>query len=144
MFILSLGLTMWGLWVGNPFVDTFDVSFYAGLKAIAHESVWGLAFLISGLTMMYGVVRSKLDVMGLAAFFGFCLWSTVAGLYAFTDPSVTPTATNSILALAHAWAWLCIKTHPRLFTERMAVLDVTAEEFADWKATRSQNPRLSD
>jgi len=49
MFLLGLGLVLWGIWVGNPFVQTFDTGFYRLLDTVATESAWSSVALIAGL-----------------------------------------------------------------------------------------------
>lgn len=111
-FLMSLGLMLWGLWVANPFVDTFDAGFYMAMQNLASEATWATMFLISGFVFMLGVIRRDFERIRFGSLLGFILWLFVAVLYGISDPSVTPTATNTVLAALHGWVYVQVKMHP--------------------------------
>jgi hypothetical protein len=129
LFFLSLSLTLWGLWVGNPFVDTFQSDFYRTMQTLASEAVWSVMFLVAGLTMMVGVIRRDSERIRFGAFLGFILWLFVSLLYGVSDPTVTPTATNFVLSLLHGWVYMQIKWHPESLLDNTETSSLTGPEL---------------
>ena len=58
--MLSLGLEaiVVGLWLLNPFIDTFAASrTYSAMDTAMPEEAWGLVFFLIGATLNFGVLR---------------------------------------------------------------------------------------
>lgn len=86
VLLLNLYTTTWGIWVANPFWDTFSKSkLYDSLQYIFPEYIWGAASLIIGVLSVYAVMRERYGFLKLQSKLGAVLWLVVSILYITTD-----------------------------------------------------------
>jgi hypothetical protein len=128
MFLLGMGLVLWGVWVGNPMVATFNNPFYLVLSEVATESAWSAMALVAGITTVVGVVRRDPFLVRTGALLGFLFWLTVSIMYGIADPTITPVITNFVLALLHAWIYMQIKLRPETIYQNVEVVRVEGTE----------------
>jgi hypothetical protein len=115
LIVSSSFTTIWGIWFLIPWA-TFDSSkTFDLMQSIAHEWVWGLAFLLAGLFKLYEVIRviqtkrARLRE-AISNFIIFYLWSAVAISIGVADWRSTGTLTYGFFALltlmatAESWA----------------------------------------
>ncbi len=99
VLLLSLYATLWGLWVSNPYWDTFSRSkVYSKLEYICPEWCWGLAALLIGVLSVYAVTRDKFSFLKLLSKCGTILWLIIALLYVTTDFTSTGWITAFIIS----------------------------------------------
>lgn len=54
-FFAGFSISLYGLWWLNPWLDSFSMfPTYTQLGRIAPEAVWGLGFLVAGVTLLLG------------------------------------------------------------------------------------------
>lgn len=110
--ILALGLVMFGVWLLNPYIVTFDAPIYAGLSGLGTEYLWGSIFFVSGGILLIGVILRNLTMVAVGSFLGWLLWTATSVLYGVADPTSTPVVSVFLLALMHAWIYLQTRIHP--------------------------------
>lgn len=88
-------MIVWGLWLLNPYSDTFDNPQYAPLKALWVEEVWGIWSVAIGViraTALYinGSHRRTPAVRCLCAIFGMMWWMTLGWLLLSANLTAPP------------------------------------------------------
>lgn len=111
--ILGLTLLTWGLWVMNPYVDTFESPFYSVMKEAAVEPVWATLFIIAGASLLVGVIFQNVSSVARGSFMGFFLWLALSIMYFLGDYTVSVWITNFWIAMMHAWLYLQVQFHPQ-------------------------------
>lgn len=73
---LSLLTICWGLWVANPYIDTFSRSNgFSAMRQIAPEYIWGFIAMFLGARALYYISYSDYKRHASNAFFGLTiLW----------------------------------------------------------------------
>lgn len=132
--ILSLSLMLWGMWVANPFVTTFQNPVYDVMTVVATEIAWGVTFIFAGLNLLYGTVKGSAEAVRRGAFLGWMLWVLVSVMYGMAEPAATMVVTNFCLALMHGWVFIQAKIHPELLTG-----EITISDLKTYKKERNNN-----
>jgi hypothetical protein len=129
VFILSIGLIAWGLFLANPWVNTFDsTNTYTAMKGVATEAAWAALFLAGGVCMFIGVLRRDVFLLRAGAMLGFLLWICVSILIAFSNHAAVGIITNAILALLHGWLYVQAKMRPENLAKNVKVVALDDEE----------------
>ncbi len=104
VFILSLYTTLWGLWVANPYWDTFSkAGIYEKLKDLAPEWVWGLAVLVIGISMFLSfAINNWYPGISWSARIGTLVWFVIFLFYISTDATSTAWITAFTITLLYA------------------------------------------
>jgi hypothetical protein len=101
---------LWGLWVGNPFWETFDeAKQYHWLQQVAPEWLWGSIALVAGTIMIYGVIRDSFKSLSIGSLVGTLFWGVIATGYYIGDWEDTAGLTKTMIALYCAFIWLNIR-----------------------------------
>jgi hypothetical protein len=78
-FVPAVFLILWGVWVMNPFWDTFVVSgSYALMAKLAPEWLWGAVFLFIGIVQMFALFTPRLKLRLYTSFSSILILSTLA------------------------------------------------------------------
>jgi hypothetical protein len=73
--IMGVFTVLWGFWVGNPFWAVFEQApIFMIMAFLAPEWAWGVAAIIVGLTMLYGVFKMAYRPLVHGARVGFYFW----------------------------------------------------------------------
>jgi hypothetical protein len=109
--VLGISELLWAaslLWPG----DTFDRGTYQNLQAfIPIEEVWGVIWLITGLTQFYLIYSGKYHTVFsliFAAFNSILWWFVVVSMYVVFWPPAA--AISGELAVAFAAAWVFVRS----------------------------------
>lgn len=87
---------IWGLWIFNPFADTFgpDARIYDEMNAFMPEWAWGLHAVIIGAAMFYGACCAWPRGMVWGRIAGTYHWLLIALFYALGDWNNTGALTS--------------------------------------------------
>lgn len=98
--VLMAGVsTIWGLWVLQPFGDSFTGSVtFNVLVYIAPEWAWGLVFFVIGQARIYSIYRKNILYRYRTAWASYLLWGFVAFLVALSRFWSTGFAVYSMFA----------------------------------------------
>ena len=109
--VSALALVLFGLWMFNPWVDTFErYTNYAYLGAVAPEWAWGFGFMFFGLLDLFGLGRGsvRLRRWGMLGVFTCRLFLLAAVAYQ-TGGVAQGVPEFAMWTLAAAWAFLLIR-----------------------------------
>ena len=99
VLLLSTYTSLWGIWVFNPYWDTFGRSkIYNSLNYIFPEWVWGLTIALIGLSSMAIVIHGCNKTLGLISKAGFILWGIITMFYISADITSTAWITSFTLS----------------------------------------------
>ena len=109
--VSALALVLFGLWMFNPWVDTFErYTNYAYLEAAAPEWAWGLGFTLFGGLALFGLGRGSVTFRrwGMLGVFTCRLFLLAAVTYQ-TGGTAQGVPEFAMWTLAAAWAFLLIR-----------------------------------
>lgn len=110
--IMAFYTMLWGFWVGNPFWDVFTkAALYSDMAAAAAESVWGIVAFVSGLVMLYGVLRPSYESLARGAFTGAVHWLVVGCFYLFGDWHNTGGITALMVSIYCTFVYLNLRVN---------------------------------
>jgi hypothetical protein len=99
VLLLSMYALLWGIWVSNPFCNTFDGSaLYSSMAYIFPEWVWGCTALFIGVMSVFCVLNNRLRCLCYLSKAGALLWGFIAILYITTDISSTGWITAFVIS----------------------------------------------
>ena len=91
IFFPALQTILWGLWLINPYIDSFNISKNFGLLYVfGNEVEWGLFAILIGLSKIISIFSTNPKYALLSVFpfmLGVFLWTTVLISYVFGNPS---------------------------------------------------------
>lgn len=98
--IMGVFTLIWGFWVANPFWDVFTTApLFHVMAAIAPEWVWGVAAIIVGAVMIWGVIRMSYRSLKTGALSGFYFWVLSSVAFFMGDWQNTGGITLAMIAL---------------------------------------------
>lgn len=107
-FTLGMAELIWAFtlfWPGS----TFDRPTYEVMQHIFNEEIWGLVFLLSGVTQITIAIHGNIDHWFSRLFSGWnaCLWLyVVVAMYASVYPPPAAISGETALALSSLWIWV--------------------------------------
>lgn len=72
---------VWGLWLALPWATFVRSPIFENMANLAPELVWGLAAMVIGVLMLYGVYSQSFKALRRGASAGFYYWFVVSGFY---------------------------------------------------------------
>src|SRR6478735_10097842 len=81
IIVLGFVTLMWGLWVVSPFWEVFTRADVYRHLAYLPEWFWGAFAIISGVVMIWGVVRGSWASLMRGSWIGFIHWFVIDLLY---------------------------------------------------------------
>lgn len=107
----ALTLT-WGIWIVNPFLDTFpSAQIYSRSAELAPEWAWGTWATACGLIILIALFKGAHKRMVFTLGFAVWHWFVVAMMCWLGDWHNTAGITYSYIALWTAYAWLNMKVN---------------------------------
>lgn len=107
----GVSMSMWGVWLLSPF-ETFKAfgGIYSLMGRYASEPVWGIAFVISGIILLTGILsRNRYTIMlgATLVMLGRIFITTLTGLYSnWTASGVPDHAIWALMTLICLWGAL--------------------------------------
>ena len=103
-FLPALYLSLWGLWILNPWVNSFPSSpAFIEMGHLAPEWVWGAVIAVVGLFQMTILFTEKYKLRGVAALLSMFALFSMSMLVFFSNYASTGGITYLIIAVC---AWL--------------------------------------
>lgn len=97
--LVSMISVVWGLWILNPFGDTFPSSpSFRGMALMTPEWVWGLAMMGLGLVRLYALYRSSVVWRARLSVVGWLVWGFISISFALSNLWATATPIYGIFA----------------------------------------------
>lgn len=110
--IMSLYTFMWGLWLATPAWATFGTApLYSKMDDVGPEWLWGLIAVISGLVMLYGVLKPSYGSLSKAAFTGAIHWGIITFFYFWGDWHSTGGLTALMIAVYCSFVYLNLRVN---------------------------------
>lgn len=118
--LISLMTIGWGVWVINPYWNTFANPAYASMQQLAnfvlqgsigHEILWGSVFCFVGVMQFLSLLADNRQYRTIAIILSGWLWTFVTLTFVTSNIAVTAVPSYAIIALATLW------THIRLWTQ---------------------------
>lgn len=98
--IMGAFTVLWGLWVCNPFWTVFtQAPLFQVMAFVAPEWVWGIAAVIVGISMLYGVIQMAYSPLVAGARTGFYFWMFASICFFIGDWKNTGGITLLMIAL---------------------------------------------
>jgi len=103
-FLPALYILVWGLWVSNPWLNTFQASpTFTEMGHLAPEWVWGLVISAVGLFQMIIIFTKKYGFRVFAALLSMFVLFAMSLLVFYSNPASTAWVTYLVIAIC---AWL--------------------------------------
>lgn len=90
IIVLGTYTAIWGLWVSNPWSNTFDYPPYHALETVAPRYVWTFFAMACAISIVYGALRGRYKSVITGAWIGFMHWFVVGFILLigdWTDPA---------------------------------------------------------
>jgi hypothetical protein len=112
VIILGVYTTVWGLWVATPLWDVFGTAdLYSYMSQLAPELFWGLAAVVAGVVIVWGVIRNSYRSLIIGSWIGFMHWFLISALYFFGDWQNTGGITALAIGIYSAFVYLNLKVN---------------------------------
>jgi len=109
MIISSIFLIVLGVWIANPFTDSFvGKPSYRVMHEVFPESVWGLMFLSAGIAKLISSLRGMYTLARTVALYIFSLWFITAGAIIWSTSSAPIVPISIYLAIQAAHHYIMI------------------------------------
>lgn len=116
--ILANYTVAWGLWVANPFWKTFDqAQMFSFLLQAAPEWFWGMFAIVTGVMMMYGIVRNSYRSLTAGMFIGTIHWFIIGVCYFIGDWQNTGGLTALTIMTYCSFIYLNLRLNKALYTK---------------------------
>lgn len=106
---LGLGClsTVFGLWLLNPWIDTYAAApSFRLLASVAPEWFWGLGFLALGLLRFRSIHDGSLAHRRRVSFVGALAWWSLWASFTLANPAATATVVYGVIGAAAIWVWV--------------------------------------
>lgn len=101
---------VWGLWLVNPNVDTFDSApVFSKMAEIAPEGSWGLWAIVLGWATISTTIKKNYDALAVILVGTTWLWSVIAGFMWWGDWTNTAGIVYTFIAIHSCFLYLNIK-----------------------------------
>jgi nitrate reductase gamma subunit len=83
-YVCAFAAILWGLWVVNPFWNTFDPtksSVFRSMSEVAPEWVWGLVILLIGILQFVSRRTMNIKFRSISSFLAMFVWITLSIFY---------------------------------------------------------------
>ena len=105
--MLGVYMTLWGIWVANPFWTVFTSStIYHTMAAFAPEWFYGTGAIICGVLITYGAVLDSYFAKTAGSLLGALHWVSLSTLYFIGDWHNTGAITTLFVAATSAYLYL--------------------------------------
>jgi hypothetical protein len=104
--ITALAALAWGLWVLNPWLDTFDSATFGFMARLAPEPAWALPMIYGGGAALVATAREGYGARRLAMLGVALLWTFWAVAILVSNLATTASAQYAVLAAGAGWAYL--------------------------------------
>lgn len=105
-FLVGAACLGWGIWLLNPWWDTFGGSpTFAAMAQAAPEWLWGVAMALLGAAALIGMVRDRMAWRRAAQLGLAMVWAFIAASFWQSNLPSTGSVTYPLLALVAAWSF---------------------------------------
>jgi len=105
-FLPALFQVLWGLWILNPFENTFKItSAYNLMGTLAPEWVWGLILFVIGLFQLVVIFKGNLHLRAVSSILCLFIFITMSILIIFGNPASVTIPTYFMFALCEWFAY---------------------------------------
>jgi len=105
-FLLSFFMIVWGLWLLNPFWETFSLPSFAAFLMIADESVWGIVALLIGIGTLVSAGVKVYLARRIMIFLNIFWWTFVSTMFLIAVPENTAAPIYMMLAILSFWRYI--------------------------------------
>lgn len=96
----------WGVWLMNPFWDTFSLTVFEGFSRFGPEEIWGAVYGMVGLIGMVSAMTSKYKLRKAVIFLQIMLWAFVATAFVISTPETTAVPVYIMLSVVCFWLYI--------------------------------------
>ena len=108
--LLGIFTIVWGLWVVNPYVNSFHSAVFSQLISfIPWEWAWGLAAIGAGVLTLLGVIYDKQKTIFLGAEWAAIYWFIISIFFFLGDWTATAWLTAGFLFILSSYIYLNCK-----------------------------------
>ncbi len=105
--LLGIMGLLWGLWVLNPFMTTFELASYLAFNQVLPEWLWGLAVATLGLvTIIAAVCKTEYVFRATTLLMNVFIWFFIATQFFLSEPSNTGVVVYFVTSLGAIWLYL--------------------------------------
>lgn len=110
-FISALAVFFWGIWILNPFLDTFTLGpMYKYFTSTASEELWGGIVALIGLTQLTFIFTSRMKIRVVMSFINMLVLITLGVFYAVGNIASAFVPVFLVLALCSWFAFIEVVT----------------------------------
>lgn len=105
-FLMGTTAFLWGIWLINPFWDTFDLPSFAGFASLGSELLWGTIYAVIGLIVVIASMTPYQKVRQFMAFVQMIIWVFAATGFALDVPQNTAVPVYIMLSIISFWLYI--------------------------------------
>lgn len=104
--LVSAVMFFWGVWLLNPYWDTFSLAVFAGFPQFGSEELWGGLYAFVGLLGIICAATRKIRVRKAVILLQIAMWAFVATAFVTARPETTAVPVYVMMSVISFWLYI--------------------------------------
>lgn len=104
--LVSGVMFFWGMWLLNPYWETFALSVFAGFPQFGSEEIWGAVYGVVGLLGILASMTKVYKLRKTVVFIQIMMWAFVATAFLMSTPETTAVPVYFMLSIICFWLYI--------------------------------------